>query len=109
MQPPPAPRKRSKIDTLIFTSDSAKATKVEEIPTASRDSLPTPRFDVQGIRQDMPRKEIEVVVEVENVERPVDLYKVLSVLKYLTRYFIRYFISRYIRPDTVLASLPRDI
>ncbi|KAG2667261.1 hypothetical protein I3760_15G105100 [Carya illinoinensis] len=76
-KPPPAPRMRSKIDTLIFTSDSVKSTKVEETPTANRDSHPTPQFDVQGIRQDASSKEIEVEVEVENVERPVDLYKAI--------------------------------
>jgi hypothetical protein len=70
---------RSKIDSLIFTSDSAKATKVKETVAANRDSFPTPQSDVQGISQDIANKEIEAEVEVENVERPVDLYKVLSI------------------------------
>lgn len=74
---------RSKIDTLIFTSDSSKETKVEEIVTANRD-FPMPQSDAQGISQDVANKENEVEVEVENVERPVDLYKVLLVvLSYL--------------------------
>lgn len=74
---------RSKIDTLIFTSDSSKETKVEEIVTANRD-FPMPQSDAQGISQDVANKENVVEVEVENVERPVDLYKVLLVvLSYL--------------------------
>ncbi|XP_059453445.1 G patch domain-containing protein TGH isoform X2 [Corylus avellana] len=76
-KPPPAPRMRSKIDSLIFTSDSAKATKVEETVTVNRDSFPTPQSDAQGISQDIANKEIEAEVEVENVERPVDLYKAI--------------------------------
>ncbi|XP_062159896.1 G patch domain-containing protein TGH [Alnus glutinosa] len=77
-KPPPAPRMRSKMDSLIFTSDSAKATKVEETVAANRDSFPTPQSDAQGISQDIANKEeIEAEVEVENVERPVDLYKAI--------------------------------
>ena len=83
MQPAPAPRMRSKIDTLIFTSDSAKETKVEETIIANRD-FSMLQSDVQGISQDVAIKENEVEVEVENVERPVDLYKVLLVLSYCT-------------------------
>lgn len=68
------------MDSLIFTSDSAKATKVEETVAANRDSFPTPQSDAQGISQDIANKEeIEAEVEVENVERPVDLYKVISI------------------------------
>lgn len=87
LQPAPAPRMRSKIDTLIFTSDSAKETKVEETIIANRD-FSMLQSDVQGISQDVAIKENEVEVEVENVERPVDLYKVLLVLSYCTCYLI---------------------
>lgn len=76
-KPPPAPRMRGKIDSLIFTPDSAKATKVEETVAANRDSFPTPQSDAQGINQDIANREIEAEVEVENVERPVDLYKAI--------------------------------
>lgn len=78
---------RSKIDTLIFTSDSAKETKVEETIIANRD-FSMLQSDVQGISQDVAIKENEVEVEVENVERPVDLYKVLLILSYCTCYLI---------------------
>ena len=87
LQPAPAPRMRSKIDTLIFTSDSAKETKVEETIIANRD-FSMLQSDVQGISQDVAIKENEVEVEVENVERPVDLYKVLLILSYCTCYLI---------------------
>nr|XP_023874748.1 G patch domain-containing protein TGH-like isoform X1 [Quercus suber]POE83129.1 g patch domain-containing protein tgh [Quercus suber] len=75
-KPAPAPRMRSKIDTLIFTSDSAKETKVEETIIANRD-FSMLQSDVHGISQDVAIKENEVEVEVENVERPVDLYKAI--------------------------------
>lgn len=64
-KPPPAPRIRSKIDSLIFTSDSVKGAKVEEPVTAKKDIS-----TVDNI-------EIEEDVEVENIERPVDLYKAI--------------------------------
>lgn len=77
MQPPPAPRVRSKIDTLIFTADSVKAKSVEETATENRDSFAIPQSVTQGVSKDVADKEIEVEVAVENVERPVDLYKVI--------------------------------
>lgn len=80
LQPPPAPRSKSKIETLIFTSDSVKATKEEETIIVKRDSYHIPQPEPQGISKDVADDESggEVEVEnVENVERPVDLYKVL--------------------------------
>lgn len=74
LQPPPAPRMRSKIDSLIFMSDTGKATKLEETVAANAD----PKSDVHKISTNEADKEIEVEVEVENVERPVDLYKVFA-------------------------------
>lgn len=73
---------RSKIDTLIFTPDSVKATDREETGKATTDSFRISQSDAQVIGKDVIDKEIEVEVEieVENVERPVDLYKVLFVL-----------------------------
>lgn len=78
MQPPPAPRIRSKMDTLIFMPDSMKAKNIDET-VINRDSLATLKSDAQGINKDVADKEIEVEVEVENVERPVDLYKVILI------------------------------
>lgn len=54
-KPPPAPRMRSKMDSLIFMPDLVKAANPEEVAD----------------------RELEVEVEVENVERPVDLYKAI--------------------------------
>ncbi|PON62061.1 G-patch domain containing protein [Parasponia andersonii] len=76
-KPPPAPRMRSKIDTLIFTPDSVTAKNVEETTADNRDSFAIPQIDAQGISKDVSDKEIEVEVAVENVERPVDLYKAI--------------------------------
>lgn len=82
MQPPPAPRIRSKIDSLIFTSDSIKGTKVEEPVTAKKDISPLQQYTNKDITKSIPENENENEtdgdVEVENIERPVDLYKVTS-------------------------------
>lgn len=75
-KPPPAPRIRSKMDSLIFMPDSMKAKNIDET-VINRDSLATPKSDAQGINKDVADKEVEVEVEVENVERPVDLYKAI--------------------------------
>ncbi|KAF2298863.1 hypothetical protein GH714_028389 [Hevea brasiliensis] len=73
LEPPPPPRMRSKMDSLIFTSDSVKATKLEENVTANRDQVSLLQTDSQ-ISKDVADGEKEVEVQVENVERPVDLY-----------------------------------
>ncbi|KAL0377055.1 UNVERIFIED_CONTAM: G patch domain-containing protein TGH [Sesamum calycinum] len=77
-KPPPAPRARSKIDSLIFMPDSIKTANVEEhIRTEHPSSLvPQAHNGKQG--GETTDKEVENEVEVENVERPVDLYKVHS-------------------------------
>ena len=78
LQPPPAPRMRSKIDTLIFT-DSVKGKSIDETSTKDGVSFSKPHTNTQSISKDVADKEVEEVpVEVENVERPVDLYKVIS-------------------------------
>lgn len=72
-KPPPAPRMRSKMDSLILTPEFVKATKVEETSTTNR--YPSQSDDLET--GEVANKEIEVEVEVENVERPVDLYKAI--------------------------------
>ncbi|OMO51958.1 SWAP/Surp [Corchorus capsularis] len=74
-KPPPAPRMRSKMDSLLFMPDSIKGAKLEEDIT-NRD-LPVAETDAQKTIEDAAEKNIEVEVEVENVERPVDLYKAI--------------------------------
>jgi len=59
----------------MFTSDSAKITKSEDIIISS-DQLHMPSKRNADMDTEMGGKEPEVAVEVENVERPVDLYKV---------------------------------
>ncbi|KAK7292125.1 hypothetical protein RIF29_07838 [Crotalaria pallida] len=76
-KPPPAPRIRSKIDTLIFTSDSVKSNKVEEPVAAKQDSLHVQESANQDISKSISENETEGDVEVENIERPVDLYKAI--------------------------------
>ncbi|KNA14912.1 hypothetical protein SOVF_103150 isoform A [Spinacia oleracea] len=74
-KPPPAPRMRGKLDSLIFAPDTAKITRTEDVNMSS-DQSPTLWKSNGELSMDMSIKEAEVAVEVENVERPVDLYKV---------------------------------
>ncbi|PQM37575.1 G patch domain-containing protein TGH [Prunus yedoensis var. nudiflora] len=76
-KPPPAPRMKSKMETLIFTSDSGKDTKAEEIVITKGVSFPVAQSDAEGLSKNVADKESEVEVEAENVERPVDLYKAI--------------------------------
>lgn len=73
LQPPPAPRIRSKMDSLFFMPDTLRGSGSEGIAPAKRDhQVSEPQSKIEDIA-----KEPEVQVEIENVERPVDLYKVL--------------------------------
>lgn len=76
-KPPPPPRVRSKVNSLIFMPDSVKPPKLGETTTAFRDSLPVPQSGAEEISKEEADTELEVDVEVENVERPVDLYKAI--------------------------------
>lgn len=76
-KPPPAPRIRSKMDSLIFTSDSVKGTKVEEPVTSKKDISPLQQPTNKNITKSITENETEEDVEVENIERPVDLYKAI--------------------------------
>ncbi|OWM90328.1 G patch domain-containing protein TGH isoform X2 [Punica granatum] len=75
-KPPPAPRIRSKLDSLFFVPDSFKASGTEEKVTSRRDASTVPQSDNQESKN-VVEEEPEVHVEIENVERPVDLYKAI--------------------------------
>ncbi|KAK6925195.1 G patch domain-containing protein, N-terminal [Dillenia turbinata] len=74
-KPPPAIRSRSKMDSLIFTSDSVMMSKFDKPMTEKKNSLP------ESYSRDLSKEAndatVEVDVRVENVERPVDLYKAI--------------------------------
>ncbi|KAJ4877480.1 G patch domain-containing protein TGH [Raphanus sativus] len=59
-KPGTAPRARNKMDSLIFLPDTMKAVS-----------------DLQEPKKETPVEEPEVEVQVENLERPVDLYKAI--------------------------------
>ncbi|XVF11680.1 hypothetical protein REPUB_Repub08aG0048200 [Reevesia pubescens] len=73
-KPPPAPRMRSKIDSLLFMPDSVNGAKPEEDVITNRD-VHVAQTDAQKTIEDAAGKEIEIALE--NVERPVDLYKAI--------------------------------
>ncbi|PIN18438.1 putative RNA binding protein, contains G-patch domain [Handroanthus impetiginosus] len=72
-KPPPPTRVRSKMDSLILLPDSVKAANVEE--RVASPLFPQANDGKQG--RETTEKEVENEVEVENVERPVDLYKAI--------------------------------
>lgn len=61
------------MDSLIFMPDLLKAAKPEENARASLSQSE----NEYNINKEAPEREDEVEIEVENVERPVDLYKVI--------------------------------
>lgn len=65
------------MESAFFIPDIVKATSMEEMVIANSSFL-HPHADNTGVSKDVADKEIEIA-EVENVERPVDLYKVLHV------------------------------
>lgn len=83
IQPPPPPRMKSKMDSFVFTSDSVKATKFEGDNPPIRDQVIAPLSDAEEMTKHMANSEKEVEVETENVERPVDLYKVCYFQNYI--------------------------
>ncbi|XP_014509385.1 G patch domain-containing protein TGH isoform X1 [Vigna radiata var. radiata] len=76
-KPPPAPRIRSKMDSLIFTSDSVKGIKPDDPVTSIKDISPLQQYTAEDITKSITENETEGDVEVENIERPVDLYKAI--------------------------------
>ncbi|KAL8170573.1 hypothetical protein V2J09_022377 [Rumex salicifolius] len=72
-KPPPAPRIRSKMESFLFTPDSAKSTKEEDV------EVNTLQFNSNEISMESNNAENDVAVEAENVERPVDLYKASAI------------------------------
>ncbi|KAK9080365.1 hypothetical protein SSX86_000123 [Deinandra increscens subsp. villosa] len=72
-KPPPPPRSRSKLDSLIFMPDYIKAA------TEEKNTISSPQVDGKKRTNvmDVEDKVEDENVEVENVERPVDLYKAI--------------------------------
>ncbi|KAI3970966.1 hypothetical protein MKX01_024613 [Papaver californicum] len=74
-KPPPLPRAKSRIDSLIFTSDVMKPTKSEETAIASTGSLSVSQSKEPLITEQLNVEETVVNLNPAYVERPVDLYK----------------------------------
>lgn len=64
------------MDSLIFTADSVKSNKVEESLAAKQYISHVQEFANQDITKSITENETKGDEEVENIERPVDLYKV---------------------------------
>lgn len=77
MGKPPLPRLKSKMDSLVFTLESVTAPETKARAVATRQPSSVSLNDVQEINTEvLSEKEVEAL-EVENVERPVDLYKAI--------------------------------
>ncbi|KAK4350407.1 hypothetical protein RND71_029720 [Anisodus tanguticus] len=74
-KPPPPPRARGKLDSLIFLPDSVKAPKLEDDVSGDRRHSRQEGHIEEG--KEMVDQETEVDSEPENIERPVDLYKAI--------------------------------
>ncbi|KAI3918860.1 hypothetical protein MKW98_017308 [Papaver atlanticum] len=74
-KPPPLPRAKSRIDSLIFTSDVMKPTKSEEAAIATTGSLSASQSKEPLITEQLNVEETAVDLKPAYVERPVDLYK----------------------------------
>lgn len=76
MQPPPPPRASSKMESLMFLPDFIKTANAEQHTGKEPGSSEVPQSHDAKQGRETAAKEVENEVEVENVERPVDLYKV---------------------------------
>ncbi|KAJ4960699.1 hypothetical protein NE237_020609 [Protea cynaroides] len=74
---PPPPRVKSRMETLIFTTDSVKTTRAEQSVTANKDALPVSQSEPQEKNKETNTREIDGEMQNANVERPVDLYKAI--------------------------------
>lgn len=75
-KPLPAPRARSKLDSLIYLPDSVKAPKLEDDVSGRRSQFSLQEGHIEKGKE-MADQEIEVDAEPANIERPVDLYKAI--------------------------------
>ena len=67
---------KSKLDSLILLPDSVGAKNVERTVPSHRDLSSVFQSSVQETSSGTDTRDVEAEVKVENVERPVDLYKV---------------------------------
>lgn len=76
-KPPPAPRARSKMDTLIFMPDSVLNVKKAEADAPSSDMLPGFQTQQQETGKQLNTEEPDIELDATSVQRPVDLYKAI--------------------------------
>ncbi|CAN1856590.1 G patch domain-containing protein TGH [Linum perenne] len=74
---PPPPRTRGKIDSLVFKSEVIPVPMIQDKPGENQNRSSGLQSNAQVTRDGSADEEPEVEVEVENVERPVDLYKAI--------------------------------
>ncbi|XP_072984098.1 G patch domain-containing protein TGH homolog isoform X2 [Typha latifolia] len=76
-KPPPLQKPRSRVDTLIFMTESVKGSKTDEAEEANRDSLHVSQSGSQQAEKQLTMEEPDIEPNAMNVERPVDLYKAI--------------------------------
>lgn len=74
-KPPPAPRVKSKMDSLLFMPISVEAEKSEATAAVGDDSLTGDQSGVEELRGEADGSNVNV--QTQKVDRPVDLYKAI--------------------------------
>lgn len=76
LQPPPVQRPRSRMDSLIFMTETIKSSKSEEAIASTRDSILLSHSESKETEKQLITQETNAEPNAADVQRPVDLYKV---------------------------------
>ncbi|URE29360.1 hypothetical protein MUK42_17224 [Musa troglodytarum] len=77
LTPAPLPRPRSKMETLIFMTESIKDVKSEETNTIRKDFMHISHSESNVAEKHLDTKEPEIEQSSASVQKPVDLYKAI--------------------------------
>lgn len=76
LQLPPVQRPRSRMDSLIFMTETIKSSKSEEAIASTRDSILLSHSESKETEKQLITQETDAEPIAADVQRPVDLYKV---------------------------------
>lgn len=91
LQPPAVQRPRSRMDSLIFMTETIKSSKSEEAIASTRDSILLSHSESKETEKQLITQETDAEPIAADVQRPVDLYKVHMFLFFSMKFsFLRY-------------------
>nr|CAD1838276.1 unnamed protein product [Ananas comosus var. bracteatus] len=76
-KPPPVQRPRSRMDSLIFMTETIKSSKSEEAIASTRDSILLSHSESKETEKQLITQETDAEPITADVQRPVDLYKAI--------------------------------